>query len=148
MLNFSLKKTANIAVCRAYLSAATTLKERTTAVSLGSLAQVLGFIVGPALQAALTPLGDKGKTFFNGKLFFDMYTAPGWINVLLAVINIIILLPWIFEECPIAVKEAMVLQGKDSEKDAVEAVKLDYIAAWTLIVAFFILVLNFVLLET
>lgn len=116
--------------------------------SLGSLAQVLGFIVGPALQAALTPLGDKGRTFFNAKLFFDMYTAPGWVNVLLAVINIMILLPWTFEERPIAAKEAMVVQGKDSEKAAVDAIKLDYIAAWALIVAFFVLVLNFVLLET
>lgn len=109
---------------------------------------MLGFIVGPALQAALTPLGDEGRTFLNGKLFFDMYTAPGWINVLLAIINIVILLPWIFEERPIAAKEAMVVQGKDSEKAAVDAIKLDYIAAWTLIIAFFILVLNFVLLET
>lgn len=135
-------------MCRAYLSAATTVKERTTAVSFGSLAQVLGFIVGPALQAALTPLGDKGQKFFNGKLYFDMYTAPGWVNVLLAVINIVILLPWTFEERPIAAKEAMIVQGKDNEKAAVDAIKLDYIAAWTLIIAFFILVLNFVLLET
>lgn len=139
---------ANIAVCRAYLSTATTVSERTTAVSLGSLAQVLGFIFGPALQAAVTPLGDKGQIFFNGKLHLDMYTTPGWINVLLAIINIVILLPWIFHEKPIAAKEAMLVQGKESEKAAVSSIKLDYIAAWTLIIAFFVLVLNFVLLET
>lgn len=33
---------ANIAVCRSYVSAATTLKERTNAVSMMSFAQVLG----------------------------------------------------------------------------------------------------------
>ncbi|XP_063709230.1 major facilitator superfamily domain-containing protein 8-like [Culicoides brevitarsis] len=137
---------ANIAVCRAYLSAATTVKERTTAVSLGSLAQVLGFIFGPAFQAALTPLGNEGTTV--GKIVLNMYTAPGWVNVLLAIINIVILLPWAFEERPIAAKEAMVVQGKDNEEAAVDAIKLDYVAAWTLIVAFFVLVLNFVLLET
>lgn len=38
---------ANIAVCRSYLSAATKLDERTQAVSMVSFAQVLGFIVGP-----------------------------------------------------------------------------------------------------
>jgi hypothetical protein len=38
---------ASIAVCRSYLSAATTIKERTGAVSMVSLAQVLGFVVGP-----------------------------------------------------------------------------------------------------
>lgn len=38
---------SNIAVCRSYLSAASTEKERTWAVSLVSFAQVLGFIVGP-----------------------------------------------------------------------------------------------------
>uniref|UniRef100_A0A336LET2 CSON008035 protein n=1 Tax=Culicoides sonorensis TaxID=179676 RepID=A0A336LET2_CULSO len=139
---------ANIAICRAYLSAATTVKERTTAVSLGSLAQVLGFVVGPAMQAALTPLGDKGRPILGGKVSLDMYTAPGWVNALLALINIVILLPCVFEEKPIAAKEAMVAQGKESEKAAVDAIPLDYIAAWTLIVAFFAIVLNFVLLET
>lgn len=38
---------ANIAVCRSYLSAATMLHERTGAVSMVSFAQVIGFIVGP-----------------------------------------------------------------------------------------------------
>jgi len=38
---------ASIAICRSYLSAATKLKERTGAVSMVSLAQILGFIVGP-----------------------------------------------------------------------------------------------------
>jgi len=37
----------NIAACRSYLSAATRHRERTPAVSMVSLAQVLGFIFGP-----------------------------------------------------------------------------------------------------
>lgn len=56
---------ANIAVCRSYLSAATTLKERTESVSMMSLAQVLGFVFGPAIQAAVTPLGDEGFVFYG-----------------------------------------------------------------------------------
>lgn len=56
---------ANIAVCRSYLSAATTLKERTESVSMMSLAQVLGFVFGPAIQAAVTPLGAEGFVFYG-----------------------------------------------------------------------------------
>lgn len=73
---------ANIAVCRAYVSAATTLKERTNSVSMMSLAQVLGFVIGPALQAAVTPLGTEGFLFMN-TFVINMYTASGWCNVLL-----------------------------------------------------------------
>jgi MFS transporter, ceroid-lipofuscinosis neuronal protein 7 len=39
-----------VAVARSYLSAATLVSERTRAVAYVSLAQVLGFVVGPALQ--------------------------------------------------------------------------------------------------
>lgn len=91
---------ANIAVCRSYVSAATTLKERTGSVSMMSLAQVLGFVIGPALQAAVTPLGTEGFLFMNTfvinmvfcnfssttifiNLFSFQYTAAGWCNVLL-----------------------------------------------------------------
>ena len=62
-----------------------------------SLAQVLGFVIGPALQAAVTPLGSKGFTIFNGLLVIDMYTASSWINVLLGVVNFILFFPFIFK---------------------------------------------------
>lgn len=139
---------ANIAVARSYLSAATTVKERTGAVSMVSLAQVLGFIVGPALQAAVTPLGNDGYSMFGGKLHFDMYTAPGWINVVMGLMNFCMFLPCLFKERRIAAKEIMLLQGKTSEKDTWKAIKPDYVSAWTLIGAFFVLVFHFVLLET
>lgn len=137
---------ANIAICRSYLSAATKLQERTGAVSMISLAQVLGFIVGPGLQSLVTPLGDEGFPLIEGKLSMNMYTAAGWINVLLGIINLILFA--FFKERPIAAKEAMVLCGATSEKAAWKGLKPDYLSAWTLIVAFFILTLNFVLLET
>ncbi|XP_012265280.2 major facilitator superfamily domain-containing protein 8 isoform X2 [Athalia rosae] len=137
---------ANIAVARSYLSAATKLSERTHAVSMVSLAQVLGFVVGPGLQAAVTPLGDEG--FYLLGLPFNMYTMAGWINVVLGVLNFILFLPWNFKERKIAVREAMQSQGKASEEETWKAMKPDYLASWTLISAFFILVFNFVLLET
>lgn len=138
---------ANIAVARSYLSAATTIDERTGAVSMVSLAQVLGFIVGPALQAAVTPFGDVGYTLW-GFLPIDMYTAAGWINVLMGIMNLCMFLPFIFKERKVAAKEIMILQGKTTERETWKAIKPDYVSAWTLIGAFFVLVFHFVLLET
>ncbi|XP_017036099.1 major facilitator superfamily domain-containing protein 8 isoform X1 [Drosophila kikkawai] len=139
---------ANIALCRSYLSAATRITERTHAVSMVSLAQVLGFIIGPTLQAAVTPLGDQGYVWLWGKMHFNMYTASGWINVGMSIGNFMMFLPGVFEEHKIAAREVMVMQGGTSERETWKAIKPNYLSAWILIVAFFILVFNFVLLET
>ncbi|XP_036325798.1 major facilitator superfamily domain-containing protein 8-like isoform X1 [Rhagoletis pomonella] len=139
---------SNIAVCRSYLSAATRLSERTKAVSMVSLAQVLGFIVGPGMQTAVTPLGNDGYSLLSGFFVFNMYTACGWINVIMSIGNFIMFLPGLFEEHKIAAREIMIKQGKSSERETWKAIKPDYVSAWTLIMAFFVLVFNFVLLET
>lgn len=138
---------ANIAVCRSYISAATRLGERTHAVSMISLAQVLGFIVGPAIQAAVTPLGDKGFVLLD-TIQLDMYTACGWINGVLTFLNFFLFLPAVFQEKKIAAKEIMILQGRQSERETWKSIKPDRVGTWTLIAAFFVLVFNFVLLET
>ena len=49
--------TANQAPIRAYISAATFKHERNLHISILSLFQTVGFMIGPALQAALVPLG-------------------------------------------------------------------------------------------
>ena len=54
----------------------------------------------------------------------------------------------VFKERKIAAREVMILQGKESEKETWKAIKPDYFSSWTLIIAFFVLVFNFVLLET
>ncbi|CAH0682898.1 unnamed protein product [Spodoptera exigua] len=143
---------ANIAVARSYLSAATLVGERTRAVAVVSLAQVLGFVVGPALQAAVAPLGP-GPPYappgdFSSPLRLDMYTGAGWINAALGFINLLLFLPWCFKEKKIAAREAMIAQGTDNEKEALKALKPDLVSSWTLVAAFFVLVFNFVLLET
>ncbi|XP_030751694.1 major facilitator superfamily domain-containing protein 8 isoform X2 [Sitophilus oryzae] len=139
---------ANIAACRSYLSAATKHSERTKAVSMISLAQVLGFVVGPAVQSAVVPLGDEGVWIIPQKLRLNMYTATGWINVLLAVLNIYFFMPHVFKEHMISMKEAKQKQNLDEDKNSWKGPKPDYFAAWTLIVAFFVMVFNFMLLET
>ncbi|XP_014217361.1 major facilitator superfamily domain-containing protein 8-like, partial [Copidosoma floridanum] len=136
----------NIAAARSYLSAATKYKERTSAVSMVALMQVLGFVVGPALQAAVTPLGDETRILMG--LPMNMYTAAGWINALLGILNFVFFLPCCFTERNIAAKEAMRDQGKQSEEETWKSVRTDYLAAWSVICAFFVLVFNFVLLET
>ncbi|KAK9498571.1 hypothetical protein O3M35_003172 [Rhynocoris fuscipes] len=139
---------ANMAVCRSYISAATKFDERTRVVAILSLAQLLGFIVGPGLQAAVTPLGDDGYRISSSAVSLNMYTAAGWINVFLGVVNFILVLPVFFQERSIAAREAMLLSSSSTEKEAWKKVEPDYLSAWTLIVAFFILTFNFVLLES
>ncbi|XP_058065927.1 major facilitator superfamily domain-containing protein 8-like [Anopheles bellator] len=139
---------SSVAVCRSYLSAATKIDERTGAVSMVSLAQTLGFIVGPVLQGAVTMFGDDGYPLLRNRLHLNMYTATGWINVLMGILNFCLFLPFVFKEKRIAAREAMKKQGMQSEKEAWKSIKPDLLAAWTLIFAFFILVFNFVFLET
>lgn len=101
---------ANVAVARAYLSAATREEERTRAVSAVSLAQVLGFVAGPALQAAAAPLGTSDSS----GLRFDMYSAPGLLNAALGLINLLLLMPGCFHVSDIALREAVQARGERS----------------------------------
>lgn len=110
-----------------------------------SLAQVLGFVIGPALQAAVTPLGTEGFLFMN-TFVINMYTASGWCNVLLGVINFFLFLPCFFKDRRVAAREQMIIQGKNTEKETWKHTKPDYASSFTLILSFFVIVFNFVLL--
>ncbi|KAK6640854.1 hypothetical protein RUM44_012552 [Polyplax serrata] len=138
---------SNMAVCRSYIAAATTLSERTKSVSMIAFFQVLGFIIGPGIQAGLSPLGD-GDKYLLSIIPLNMYTAAGWINVFLGILNFFLFLPCIFKQRKIAAKEAMIMQNAESEKATWAGRKPDYISAGTLIVSFFLLNFHFVLLET
>lgn len=108
---------ANVAVARSYLSAATREGERTRAVAGASLAQVLGFVVGPALQAAAAPLGPGAPYSPHSATLaprLDMFTAAGWLNALLGLLNFLLFLPFCFKERKIAAKEAMLAQGMEN----------------------------------
>lgn len=139
---------ANAAVCRSYVSSATKMSERTKAVSMISLMQVMGFIIGPSLQAFFTTLGDPGFIVMRGVIHLNMYTAAGWINVLLGFINFLMFMPAVFVERTVAARELMVLHGKTSERETWKAMKPNKFGAITLISAFFVILFNFVLLET
>lgn len=64
------------AAARSYVAKVTTLEERTTHVALLSLFQTMGFVLGPAIQAALTPIGFEPVPS-TPTIVFDMYTATG-----------------------------------------------------------------------
>lgn len=164
---------ANITLCRSYIAASSTLRERTTAVSLTSAAQSLGFVVGPALQTAIAvsfshssdgndavlncTLKDLGNSSniqnetIQGSLGieWDMFTAAGWIASLLGFTNLILFAPCIFKEYNIAEKEAKYLQRERNEEERERKLpKADYPAVVCVLGAFFVILLVFVLLET
>lgn len=77
-----------------------------------------------------------------------MYTAPGWANVFLGIINFFLFLPIFFQDKRVAAREQMIIHGKETEKETWKAIKPDYLTAWALIFSLFVFVFNFVLLES
>ncbi|XP_041821099.1 major facilitator superfamily domain-containing protein 8 [Chelmon rostratus] len=82
----------NVAVVRSYVAGATSLKERTSAMANMSACQALGFIMGPALQACLSVIGEKGVTVKFIDLQLNMYTAPAFLAAAFGIINILLVL--------------------------------------------------------
>lgn len=82
----------NVAVVRSYVAGATSLKERTTAMANMSACQALGFILGPALQACLSFIGEHGVTVKFIDLQLNMYTAPALLAAAFGLINILLVI--------------------------------------------------------
>ncbi|XP_017338676.1 major facilitator superfamily domain-containing protein 8 isoform X1 [Ictalurus punctatus] len=80
----------NVAVVRSYVAGATSLKERTGAMANMSACQALGFILGPALQAGLSFIGENGFSVDVVHLKLNMYTAPALLAACFGVINILL----------------------------------------------------------
>ncbi|CAJ1086270.1 major facilitator superfamily domain-containing protein 8 isoform X1 [Xyrichtys novacula] len=80
----------NVAVVRSYVAGATSLKERTGAMANMSACQALGFILGPALQACLSFVGEDGVTVKVIDLQLNMYTTPALLAVAFGLINILL----------------------------------------------------------
>ncbi|XP_018421462.1 PREDICTED: major facilitator superfamily domain-containing protein 8 isoform X2 [Nanorana parkeri] len=81
----------NVAVVRSYVAGATSISERTSAMANISAFQALGFILGPAFQAAFTLIGEKGVTFAAIDLQLNMYTTPSLMGAVLGIVNIILI---------------------------------------------------------
>nr|XP_020467075.1 major facilitator superfamily domain-containing protein 8 [Monopterus albus] len=87
----------NVAVVRSYVAGATSLKERTSSMANMSACQALGFILGPALQACLSFIGEHGFTVKIIQLQLNMYTTPALLAAAFGVINILLVL-WVLKE--------------------------------------------------
>ncbi|XP_066988694.1 major facilitator superfamily domain-containing protein 8-like isoform X5 [Macrobrachium rosenbergii] len=160
---------ANIAVIRSYVAASTTLSERTTAVSFISASQAMGFIIGPAIQSAIAAGFDAfdadetnltmgtNSTFSevlppeveeeDMSVVWNMYTATGWFAALLGFVNIFLFLPCIYQEYPIAAKEAQ-FQRRETDGSELVLPKPDYLVLVVVLIIVFIILAMYVLLET
>lgn len=135
---------ANVAVCRNYVVKATTPDDRTRAMSLASLCEVSGFIVGSLLQLAVAPLGDGIKIFNTFQL--SMYTAPALVSIFLGVVNMFFFMPSVFKDKNISAPTQAETNGKAAKVSRLSV--LDYMMILSLIYCYFTVSLNFVILES
>lgn len=77
-----------VAVCRAYCSEVTSLKNKVAMMAMVSGAQGIGFVIGPALGSGLSFLNIKLSS--NGDLMIDSYTSPGYLSAICGIINLIL----------------------------------------------------------
>ncbi len=84
-------------IIRSYVSTASTSTDRTRAISINTACWTSGAAVGPALQAAFTPLNYPGTQLIPGILRLNMYTAPALAG-LVSLVIIMMLLYTLFEE--------------------------------------------------
>ena len=87
---------ANVAPFRSYVSGATWSHERTTHIALLNLFQSLGFMLGPAIQAGLTPL-RCAPSYEPGTIPIDMYTVSGWLSAVVGLVSFFLFLPGLFQ---------------------------------------------------
>lgn len=142
----------NVAVVRSYVAGATSLKERTGAMANMSACQALGFILGPALGACLSFIGESGVTLKFIVLQLNMYTAPALLAAALGLINIFLVL-FILKEHQVDDDGRYVQQSinnsDDNVEDSMEAEEsVDHLAVWTSNVLFFIVMFIFAIFET
>ena len=115
----------SITLCFSYMGTATTIKERTTAISLFQMCQAVALVTGPLVQAAFAGLGYPGKCVDDDedKLCFNVYTAPSWLIVIMSVLVALLYLPFFFTEFSIAKEEGEFLAARNLKIKKEEAAK-------------------------
>ncbi|XP_055528940.1 major facilitator superfamily domain-containing protein 8-like isoform X4 [Wyeomyia smithii] len=122
-------------IYRAYMSSATTIEERTKAMSYLSLAQTVGLLAGSAMQPVFSIFGEHGFLAF-GTLRFNMYTSVGWFCAMLGCVNLVLMLPFIFKDHNIAVREAMKVHNTGLCNDLWKSLELRYFQIGLMCLAF------------
>ncbi|XP_023655750.2 major facilitator superfamily domain-containing protein 8 isoform X1 [Paramormyrops kingsleyae] len=141
----------NVAVVRSYVAGATSLKERTSAMANMSACQALGFILGPALQAALSFIGEAGVCFRPIDLQLNMYTTPALLAAFFGVINILCVI-LILREHSVDDEGRQISAINYTSEERVDLVNeegsIDQIAVVTSNILFFIILFVFAVFET
>uniref|UniRef100_A0A3P8UPC9 Major facilitator superfamily domain containing 8 n=1 Tax=Cynoglossus semilaevis TaxID=244447 RepID=A0A3P8UPC9_CYNSE len=143
----------NVAVLRSYVAGATSLKERTNAMANMSASQALGFILGPALQACLSFIGERGVTVKFIELELNMYTVPALLAAVCGLINMLLVLI-VLREHHIDDDGKRVLTINYTSEDTVDVIDeeseeaVDNVAVLTSNVLFFIVMFIFAIYET
>ncbi|XP_075785997.1 major facilitator superfamily domain-containing protein 8 isoform X2 [Pelodiscus sinensis] len=142
----------NVAVVRSYISGATSLKERTSAMANTSACQAIGFILGPVFQTCFSLIGEKGVTWEIINLQVNMYTAPVLLGALLGIINIILIFA-IFREHQVddGGRPSKSINFETEESDYVDQVaqgNIDQMAVVTTNILFFVILFVFAVFET
>ena len=140
-----------VASVRSYLASATFVNERTNQMSIASAFQSVGFLIGPGIQAALTPLEctDINAQDSDKYLSFDLYTSAGWVCVALGVVNFILFL--IFQEIDVSQKElefAKMQEEKNGSRMDQALPKPSIPGVFGCLLVSFILFFNFIIVET
>ncbi|XP_062564492.1 major facilitator superfamily domain-containing protein 8-like isoform X2 [Armigeres subalbatus] len=139
--------TVSCTIYRAYMSSATTVPERTKAMSFLSLAQTSGMLVGSALQPIFSLLGEDGFLFM-GSIKVNMYTAVAWFCTALGCINLVLMMPSVFNDHQIALKEALKGHGPKTSKAVWQSTKLDFLPINLMLAAFALLMFVYTTIQT
>ncbi|XP_072351765.1 major facilitator superfamily domain-containing protein 8 isoform X1 [Scyliorhinus torazame] len=141
----------NVAIVRSYVAGATSLQERNATMANISASQALGFILGPALQAAMTGIGQTGVSWKLIDLELNMYTAPAFLGAFLGVVNIVFIIGLFREHCGIELNRMKGANGNIQEIPEVlenSSISIDLIAVVTSNILFFITLFAFAIFET
>ncbi|XP_064796886.1 major facilitator superfamily domain-containing protein 8 isoform X2 [Oncorhynchus masou masou] len=142
----------NVAVVRSYVAGATSLKERNNAMAHTSACQALGFILGPALQAGLSFIGEQGVSVKVIDLQLNMYTAPALLAALFGVINILLVVLVLREHQVDDYGRHIraINYGSEERMDVSQETEgnIDHVAVLTSNVLFFIIMFIFAVFET
>ncbi|XP_041840856.1 major facilitator superfamily domain-containing protein 8 isoform X2 [Melanotaenia boesemani] len=142
----------NVAVVRSYVAGATSLKERTGAMANMSACQALGFILGPALQACLSFIGEQGATLKIIDLQLNMYTTPALLAAAFGLVNILLVLLVLKEHC-VDEDGRHIRAINYTSEDRVDVVEeagesIDQVAVLTSNILFFTVMFIFAVFET
>ncbi|XP_056298982.1 major facilitator superfamily domain-containing protein 8 [Pseudoliparis swirei] len=140
----------NVAVVRSFVAGATSLKERTSAMANMSACQALGFILGPALQACLSFIGEHGVTVKVIDLQLNMYTAPALLATAFCFINILLVV-FLLRDHHVDEHGRQIRAINDTSEDGDdvrEEQTIDQVAVLTSNVLFFIIMFFFAVFET